>query len=88
METQVNQLLTISRVFELIHNIPANIIDQIWPCDEDKWINSHLKSKYWAYCSREGYASPNAVLSFFASLDSANKQRFCAFFAALINKQF
>lgn len=67
----------IQNVFVFIHNIPSGIIDQIWPREKYGWLNDHLKTKYEKYCIDEGYASPNAILKFFSSLDAENAKIFC-----------
>lgn len=67
----------IKSVFSFIHNIPIGIIDLAWPKDQYGWLNDHLNEKYKSFCIKEGYASPNAILSFFATLDSENAMIFC-----------
>lgn len=67
----------IKNVFSFIHNIPIGIIDLAWPKDKYGWLNDHLNEKYKSFCIKEGYASPNAILSFFATLDSENAMIFC-----------
>lgn len=82
--TSVSDLL--HAAFRMIHWIPVDIIDQVWPESEYGFLNGHFRSKYTGYCSKEGYASPNAILRFFAELDTTNSRLFCEFFARNLHK--
>ena len=42
------------------------------------------KAKFTGFCKSEGYASANAILKFFASLDESNTEKFCKYAATWI----
>ncbi len=84
MKTQPDVI--IAQAFRFIHNIPMDIVDQAFPIEEFGWLNRHLNEKYQNYCRREGYASPKAVLNFFASLDAENTRVFCRTIAKITNR--
>ncbi|MDP2234976.1 MAG: hypothetical protein Q8R90_07380 [Bacteroidales bacterium] len=74
--TQESNANVIIAVFRFIHNIPSGIIDQVWNPDTYGWMNTHFKTKYEGFCKKEGYASPNAILQFAATLDEENLKLF------------
>ena len=46
----------------------------------------HLKAKFTGFCRSEGYASANAILKFFASLDESNTEKFCTYASTWIQQ--
>ena len=46
----------------------------------------HLRSKFNCFCSAERYASANAILKFFASLDESNTEKFCTYASTWIQQ--
>ncbi len=74
----------INRTFTFIHNIPANFIEEIW--SDSPWMADHLRSKFNCFCSAERYASANAILKFFASLDESNSEKFCTYASTWIQQ--
>jgi len=79
----MTQSETISRTFRFIHNIPYNFIEEIW--SDNPLMADHLKAKFTGFCRSEGFASANAILKFFASLDESNSEKFCTYTATWIN---
>jgi hypothetical protein len=67
----------ISKTFRFIYNIPSNFIEKIW--SDSPLLADHLKAKFIGFCISEGYASANAILKFFASLDESNSEKFCTY---------
>jgi len=67
----MTQFDVINRTFVFIHNIPSNFIEEIWK-----------DSPYMA----ERYASANAILKFFASLDESNTEKFCTYASTWIQQ--
>jgi hypothetical protein len=67
----------ISRTFRFIYNLPSNYIEEVW--SDSPLLDDHLKAKFTGFCKSEGYASANAILKFFASLDESNTEKFCAY---------
>ena len=65
----------INKTFRFVYNIPSDFIEQIW--SDTPWMEVHLKAKFTGFCKSEGYASANAILKFFASLDESNTEKFC-----------
>jgi hypothetical protein len=74
----------ISRTFRFIYNIPSNFIEEIW--SDSPLLADHLKSKFISFCKSEGYASANAILKFFASLDESNTEKFCSYASTWIQQ--
>jgi hypothetical protein len=64
----------ISRTFRFICNLPSNFIEEVW--SDSPLLADHLKTKFTGFCKSEGYASANAILKFFASLDESNTRNF------------
>ena len=84
MSSNPNTVL-ISKTFRFLHNIPYDFIDQVWDPKTTGWINAHLKGKFHSYCRADGYASPNAILSFFFFFYDENSRIFCEAIAKKIN---
>ena len=74
----------ISRTFRFVYNIPSNFIEEIW--SDSPLLADHLKAKFTGFCKSEGYASANAILKFFASLDESNTEKFCAYASTWIQE--
>jgi hypothetical protein len=74
----------INRTFVFIHNIPSNFIEEIWK--DSPYMADHLRSKFNCFCSAERYASANAILKFFASLDESNTEKFCSYASTWIQQ--
>ena len=74
----------ISKTLRFIYNIPKDFIEQIW--SDTPWMEEHLKAKFTSFCSAEGYASANAILKFFASLDESNSEKFCTYASTWIQQ--
>ena len=80
----MNQSDIIARAFAFIYNIPANFIEDIW--SDSPILAAHLKAKFTGFCRTEGYASANAILKFFTSLDESNSERFCSYASTWIQQ--
>ena len=74
----------INRTFVFIQNIPSNFIEEIWKDSPN--MADHLRSKFNCFCSAERYASANAILKFFASLDESNTEKFCTYASTWIQQ--
>jgi hypothetical protein len=74
----------INRTFRFIYNIPSNFIEEIW--SDTPWMLEHLKTKFTGFCKSEGYASANAILKFFSSLDESNTEKFCTYASSWIQQ--
>jgi hypothetical protein len=74
----------ISRTFRFVYNIPSNFIEEIW--SDSPLLADHLKAKFTGFCRSEGYASANAILKFFASLDGSNAEKFCFYASTWIQE--
>jgi hypothetical protein len=74
----------ISRTFRFIYNIPSNFIEEIW--SDSPLLADHLKAKFTGFCKSEGYASANAILKFFTSLDESNTEKFCTYASTWIQQ--
>jgi hypothetical protein len=73
----MTQSQIISSTFRFVYNLPSDFIEEIWK--DTPWMAEHLKSKFTGFCKSEGYASANAILKFFASLDESNTEKFCSY---------
>jgi hypothetical protein len=73
----MTQSEVISRTFRFIYNIPSTFIEDIW--SDTPWMLEHLKAKFTGCYKSEGYASANAILKFFSSLDASNTEKFCSY---------
>jgi hypothetical protein len=74
----------INRTFIFIYNIPSNFIEEVW--SDTPWMLEHLKAKFTGCCKSEGYASANAILKFFSSLDESNSEKFCTYASTWIQQ--
>ena len=63
--------------FAFIYNVPSNFIERTWK-DNEHLIN-HFKSKFIGQCHHEGYASANAVMSFYSELTDNNREKLAVF---------
>ncbi len=68
----------IHSTFAFLHSIPPNFIEVAWPEAVHGHFHRHLKYKYLNTCMKEGYASPTAIIKFYASLDAENSRIFLA----------
>jgi hypothetical protein len=84
MFLQMTQSEVISRTFRFVYNIPSNFIEEIW--SDSPTLADHLKAKFTGFCRSEGYASANAILKFFASLDESNTEKFCIYASTWIQQ--
>jgi hypothetical protein len=80
----MTQTELISRTFRLVYNIPSNFIEEVW--SDNPNLAEHLKAKFTGFCCSEGYASANAILKFFASLDEPNTEKFCTYASTWIQQ--
>ncbi len=80
----MTQSEVINRTFRFVYNIPSDFIEQIW--SDTPWMVDHLKAKFTGFCRSEGYASANAILKFFASLDESNTEKFCSYASTWIQQ--
>jgi hypothetical protein len=80
----MTQSQIISRTFRFIYNLPSDFIEEIW--SENPTLAGHLKAKFTGFCRSEGYASANAILKFFASLDDSNSEKFCSYASTWIQQ--
>ena len=80
----MNKIDVINRTFVFIHNIPSNFIEEIWK--DSPWMADHLKAEFTGFCLKEGYASANAILKFFAALDESNTEKFCSYASTWIQQ--
>ena len=76
----------ISRTFRFVYNIPSNFIEEIG--SDSPLLADHLKAKFTGFCKSEGYASANAILKFFASLDESNTKKFCTYASIWIQEHY
>jgi hypothetical protein len=60
-----------------LYNFDTDFIDEIW--DKKTSMGQHFASKFAGYCSKDGYASPNAIMSFIASLSDHYRQELYAY---------
>jgi hypothetical protein len=74
----------ISKTFHFIHNIPSDFIEEIWK--DSPYMADHLQAKFISFCKSEGYASANAILKFFSSLDDSNSEKFCIYASTWIQQ--
>ena len=63
---------------------PSNFIEEIW--SDSPFLADHLKAKFIGFCKSEGYASANAILKFFSSLDESNTEKFCSYASTWIQQ--
>jgi len=70
----MTQSEVISKTFRFIYNLPSDFIEEIW--SDSPLLADHLKAKFIGFCKSEGYASANAILKFFASLEASTHEKF------------
>ncbi len=78
MSTQKTPAELVHAMFYTLYNFNANqVLEKAFPQETEFYMHKHLKSKLEGYCSKEGYASANAILKFAGDLDSGNIRKFC-----------
>ena len=69
--------IVIKKTFEFIFNFSMDVFDIAWPTTDESILNRHLHEKFEGCCSRDGYASANAIMSFMCELSESNRMKFC-----------
>ncbi len=74
----------IHSTFAFLYNFPPNFIETCWPKAVNRVFHTHLLYKYLDACKDEGYASPSAILKFYAQLDADNQAIFLSTMSKLM----
>ena len=75
--------LFVQGTFIFTLNFPHNFIEEAWK--NNAWMQKHLRDKFTGLCKKDGYGSPNAILSFYAELDNENTQIFIQYIVDWFN---
>lgn len=73
----------VEAAFNFTLHFPHNFIEEAWKGND--WLIKHLRDKFTSLCRKDGYGSPNAVLSLYAQLDHENKKIFIKYIVDWFN---
>ncbi len=73
----------VEAAFKFTLHFPHNFIEEAWK--NNPWLQKHLCDKFTSLCRKDGYGSPNAVISFYSELDHQNRITFIKYIVDWFN---